>query len=1374
MLDCLLTNRSWVLDTIVADDLSSNKYVQYADDMYSAYAANGYRAINRVISEELIGNALVMAIVDAYDKLANIGDLTGDALSSSLESIASGFMGLIGEDDAAALVKDMHDSFSEKDIKGMLNNVLQTEYVSKALGVSLSAEDSRNAEITQYTKMLKELKDAPDKVMKHADTIKLLSEAANIGKTEEYTELVHILTNEQLPGLYIDMQKYLTKLEESYLIYKTPGHRELLIDNYYCYMQSLAKRSSFIYYDEFADQWRRRMDIYLVASEVSDALSTALKTGTDLLSEYNACINTYADLQNMHTTSEKICGTFSRLEQYTDDDKLINVIEGYNNILKRETANQELSSIDKLIIMNNNKLFSVAQSAIKDKISEKLKDYIEERTSINTQYVAFGAKAGYMAVKASADLGSWIANGTMNTQKVVDKIIEYKYTDELLACAYGAYSADLESYMSGKTEEKAELVIEDLRLLKRIKLHEIDLINDYNKALLDKEIGGKLANLPNLINGNEEVSSEDIDAVCDMYRDALLAATIYDTEYSSSSILTLESDEVYTTSSGYNKVGRMTGGVVCSGGNTISLGTEDDIYIPFLIANGDTNILVTNGSLTIGVMSASGGKVTVYGDVTVQSDLTLNNAPFNITVGNGACMRIEGGISALNSDIKLSDNIDLTVEDGLSATGGSLIIDNGTLRVNGDFSVENTAITLGTLGRLTAESITLGKNSSAAGGVLDSAGSISVADGVTASGVSLNAIDGFSLASGAKLSSCAVNVVGNAEVHGVLGGTLTAQGDVCGSGSITSLRIIGTRNQTINGISSVETLELSKGAGALTLGNAISITKSVKNPDTRVINGKNAVLQPGGDIIGSKYNSDLTVNGVTLNKDMTFAGSLYADGDVSLCAADIQGTFTQRSGTLLKGALTVAGDACFSGGMQSGAVSLTVSGDVSSSDGNEAVNIELCGKMPQSLSGKLKCSGFTNNNTSPAGAAINSELTVTGTLNGAGKITNGKNIIMDGASFGIDTLNGDVTIKSLSGNMANINGTAYITGEVSAQNSFTARGLEISSAGSLALSEASADIGGSLKAAGNITLSGSGLKTYGTAIIDAALTADDKSSLEFLGDVLNNGTISSDGAAAHFGDISGGGAYSAKTLTLCGNVTQETDGDIYADRLLLSGKGALNIKGKLYYKTYENSGKPIINASSMLESAAARLTSDAAYTDGFITDADVIIDGADITANKFFTTSTGNISVINGGSLTVDGKLTITDGGTINIGEGSQISVKGAAVIGDMSEIIIDGRLTLWSDTSIVSGTISGKGELAANGDLYSENAVISGLNTLSVTGLVPQEINLPSVSCVNVTVKNKSRDGVKLRNAIRYSGSASVSGSNITGIIEQEQKGDI
>ncbi len=764
------------------------------------------------------------------------------------------------------------------------------------------------------------------------------------------------------------------------------------------------------------------------------------------------------------------------------------------------------------------------------------------------------------------------------------------------------------------------------------------------------------------------------------------------------------------------------------------------------------SLTIKNGeTLTINYDNAYGGLYATY----QKSDGTTRGiGELQYRIANGLIVEKGGTVRTLSN--------------GVSASIPYINNNGGTVQLLGNIKLLEYSQSSG--------ATTLGPYNYQIGSAYFSGGTIETGNGGTLSCGDLSV-------SGTLTPNFPITCTNNMNVSGTINGNAVyLKGNYSGSGSIDTLYVNGNNIQNLSDSLNVKDLTFTNSGTANQTGT-IYVSNSVKNESSKVTNGQNTVLKSTGSIIGNHYNSSITLDGVTIDKDISFNGNIHPKNTVSLSNITISGGIVQNSGNVtLNGDVNASGDSYFNGNVAQDEGVYYTKGDISVSRNNTFNAIVTNGKLLQNISGAVNVNNFTNNNLK--GLKIGSTVSVSGVLtNTCGKIQGMGMTLLSGGSFGADTYNGDVTIKSTCNIPSNISGTVSLYANETINRDTQIGGDFTINSGTLSVNDSDLVILGKLVNHSTITANENSNVICNSSITNNR-TMTGKGSYTIKGILINSGTISecdlilskelsnsnyiNINSLTTNSEVYNGSSLSVVDLYLKPKTFFAVGGNaVNTNNLYLQGSGKVVLNTKINVSgEYVNSGVKV-NDDKIIISSGKTITEDRTYKDLNVT-TDLMIDNCTLTVDTL--TVSGSIKLTNGAKLVINKKLYANGSSdVISISEDSALTIKKISNIKSYKSILIDGILTFGSDVSISSSTITGSGTVNVNGDFYCNSVTINKPKNFIIRGKTPQVITCSGASFDNLNVSNSCRAGVTFQNTVYYYGSYDKGTSNVSGTVTKK-----
>ncbi|WP_308917893.1 hypothetical protein [Jannaschia sp. LMIT008] len=685
---------------------------------------------------------------------------------------------------------------------------------------------------------------------------------------------------------------------------------------------------------------------------------------------------------------------------------------------------------------------------------------------------------------------------------------------------------------------------------------------------------------------------------------------------------------------------------------------------------------------TVQSMTVDDGTLTVGGAMTATNGFDVNADTVAATRG---ILNVTGA-GALTGDVANAGTF--TIADTGSVTGTVTNADGGVFDLGLDGRIltggltneaGGQATTAGDIAGAVANSGTLGLSAGAlgaglgttAGGTTTVTGTVSVAGNTTVTGAVGNA-GALSVAGGGALTADGAVDVGN-------GGTLTVQGGAAAttnaaldvrSGATLTIQQNGVLANT--GAATVAgTADL---AGQVTgdveavAGGRVDIASTGRVDGTLTVGGSPTVA--GAATIAANSGANVNVGTLVVNA----GGDVTSAGRIGVATVGAGGDLTLSDGAV-DGALTLAGPV---GALPAGAVAVTggvtVAGDVSGAGDVTVSNGATLTLAPTAALTNADGGTLTVEDGSTLNAAREVALSGAGVIDG--RITN---------DLGIEAITGDLTL----GRTGSVGGTLRVAGDATLSGDATDRAqvaaLSVQTSGDL---ESNAAIAGDVTSAGETSLLsgsvGGGLTVQDGGDVDTAVA--------IAGNVATAGVLTLNGGSVGGTTTvqAGGDADVEGTVAATGAITVErAAGGLGAARLDVGGAGDLTA----------NAGITTEAGTALTIADGGRLASTAATG--------VTLGGtADVGG-----TLAGTVSVLSGGDLDVGATGSVT-GGVTSLGDVDVAGSVGVLRV-EAGTAALRSAGTVQGATTVAGGTLTGAG-----GTLAGTTDVQTG-GTLSLTGAV-------------------------------------------------------
>jgi autotransporter-associated beta strand protein len=769
-----------------------------------------------------------------------------------------------------------------------------------------------------------------------------------------------------------------------------------------------------------------------------------------------------------------------------------------------------------------------------------------------------------------------------------------------------------------------------------------------------------------------------------------------------------------------------------------------------VISNTGSLVKTNGGTLILsGANTYSGTTLITNGVLNIQNNTALGATNSGTTVGSGAALELQGGITngaealALNGT-GISSGGALRNVSGDNTYGGTITnvtasrinSDAGTLTLSGAVNANALALTFGGAGNIAANGAI---TNSASTVTKDGAGTLTLAASNTYSGGTTINAGTVAISNAASFGSNTVTFASNNTTVAALAGVLfTNNIALTGDGTVD----VGSFNLTNSGIIS-NTGSLTKaGAGTLILGRAntysggttinagtVAISNAASfgsNTVTFASNGTKMVAL-ANMLVTNTY--ALTGNGtmdVGANLVMTNSGAISGAGGLT------------KSGT---GTVVLSASNNFSGTttLSAGVLSLANTNALSAStlDHSSAGSVSFSNLTGANLGGLQGSTGITLTNLAGTAVALNvggnnSSTTYSGALSGGGSLT----------KSGAGTL-------ALSGANTYSGGTLVSAGALSGDSS-SLRGNITNSAAVVFNQSTNGTYAGVLSGGGSLAKNGAG-----TLILSASNSFSG-------GTLLNSGTLSAGNAFA----------FGSGSVTLTNGTTLNLSNFSIANTLINNG-GTLTNVGTVSGAELNAGTTSLSSSNSTVAEVSGTATVDVSGANTTITN----MTGG--TVNVAATSTNSTLQTVSGGTVNASTNITVQtyNGGNIGVTNGSSVAIASGNSAGSISGagnliktgsgiLTLSGNNTFSGAMTISNGVVS----ISTNAALAGTSVINMNTNTtLAYTGGSATLDRNISVTNGTGTIQNTGGGTLTLAGSLSKNGTVLVFSNgafNVTGVI--------
>lgn len=953
MLDSILNERYWIIETLVDGDISNNPYA-----IINPSSPN--QNMMQEVLENYQNNEAFKALVNAMEVYSN----SGQYLNGFADDILSVFESWFGNSDTADKIIASTDELKYESI---LNEILQTDYES-SWGDTLFEENMDMENLKQRADIL-------GKLNSYQTTLK---DFVGLNNSDSSSIIIYDPYNMESDTFEIDIEDYVGHFLDAYgqdlevylnNIVDIPslGGNESLkkkiistgaLGLVTAYERTVIPETHFdldeIYYDGMFEDTMKILNGAGKTLEIADKTMDYAILLEALQSQKNTTVQTMTRVSNNTDDADlaKVCDNYADLVNSAGDEKTL-AYETITNYLRNEQT-----------------VTNIVQKAAKEQAPKLINTAAEKFAGAKT-VVLSNAIAKAIAV---VDLSVWVADQATGIEETAKKIYICKYLDKIINEVIHTFNIDLENYNSSRTDENAEKVLADLQFLKELRLYGEKSAYGSMSAQMESWIGL-------LLGGGEtkEYLDRRYQASVDTYlgcsftpvtnnefilskNDVLniLSEDVDGKTYTYAEVKTADGDTVYFAEADL----RLLGGIDLNGATVNILDAPNGIYLPLMENDTDGSVInIYCDNVAFGTISNSA-------DLTIE--IQRENITFEVTdsIDNSDTLNIVNSKSSSNIsvyNITNSENINITncvlKCKGISENNGTItgmvdICGDGTSAYeNAYYKIENQSMQgTGTYTNLyfnnsAKEGIGISGTQTVTGSISNASSRLRASDNIVLTG-SCSVVNNYfhsslcfkDYTSSASLtvngtgyiknnvtfgaatifedglhvtSSCGtLTLNGETNVKGDMlydGGTITGSewlklhGDLtvtASSPAIANLDFVGRLPQNVSSSSDITVLTLDNHNTSLSGVNfesKINVTDSLNSGSTSAYeNGKNIVLTETAKLNGGSIKGNISAKDWVCSDTAEIKGTLYASGTVTV-SNGVQLTVTnydQSSGTL--------------------------------------------------------------------------------------------------------------------------------------------------------------------------------------------------------------------------------------------------------------------------------------------------------------------------------------------------------------------------------------------------------------------------------------------------------------------------------------------
>lgn len=687
LLDSLIKDRPWVLESLVYGNIADNPYSQNPE-----VNTNGSTFLKTELLDNYQESKLLKGLVSAIEVYENPKEYLAQLTEEEIELLSDAF-GVDTSDSLANAIDGWLNGIDELRYESILNDVLLSNYTS-TYGSSLFDTDLKLETLRQRAAVYNKLSSYQTALSTHLNLTNKQSSIIIYDPTnfveDEYEITTEDYVNNML-GAYDENLK--TYLEQSINLPGLEGKSALKGKMLSTSALAMSLACEYAVGNDNSSVMHEMFREYLCDDVVAslDALGSVL----DLESySVNQAIMLEALVNQKNTTVD----TMKRLSDISTDKNMEQMLMHYVELCEKQGDTNTLS-YDNVVayLKNQNTVPNLMEKLAKKGVTS----FLQEPLNYNgcSDYVLSNTIADGLSKSAAVvSLGVWLGDQITGIKGTSKSIFLCKSVDRLIDNMAALYSQDLEAYNRDKTEKNAEKVINDLELLKKLRLYGEKVAVNASKSQLDSWIGALLSD------------DSDLASLESRYQaniDLLLGCDISPVGNTPLNLSQGESLKVYydDVSKPYTTMGicqkdkeyfypeveyQLLGGVALNGGTLSLTGlSEKSIYIPNITCTGNSTIELEGENIAIGNINNTGNlniHVSNNGKPVTIAERLTNQGTVIVTGEKGQNDQIEVYMLDNNSQLNLQD-ITCQIKGNMSNNG--VVTGNIELCGNGDQPYDN-------------------------------------------------------------------------------------------------------------------------------------------------------------------------------------------------------------------------------------------------------------------------------------------------------------------------------------------------------------------------------------------------------------------------------------------------------------------------------------------------------------------------------------------------------------------------------------------------------------------------------------------------------------------------------------------------------------
>ena len=444
LLDNLLSDRSWVIDTLINDDYSTNPHaiVNGVSGQKSMMATALSQYENK---DDPNYSAAYKIMVDALTLWYNKADYAADVVDGVTEWSADALEAFGTAEGAQNALRNCADSAKNMQYDNILQEVIKADYTSTS-GKTLSGSNSQLVQLR--------------KISDGATALKNLASAAKDVSGLDYetalstTDYINTVLNPASDSY----EKAISSLGKA--MGAESGEEETALLEFSKFLGRVMVYDSIVISPSGSGKVATLAPTYLLDETTKEIIDV----NSNIADFASTTIDGYMYIKSIQTQKESVAGVMTRAASNTSNTGTKTVLNRYADLIEDaadgKTANYKY-------VISTLRQSGVLNKYVEKKTSEAVKDVVKRLIPCYESSIAPDVFASVTGVVGTA---TYLADAVTGLKDTCTKTVELKNLNEIINLFVKTYKQDLANYKSNPTDENAAKVIDDLEFIQRLRL----------------------------------------------------------------------------------------------------------------------------------------------------------------------------------------------------------------------------------------------------------------------------------------------------------------------------------------------------------------------------------------------------------------------------------------------------------------------------------------------------------------------------------------------------------------------------------------------------------------------------------------------------------------------------------------------------------------------------------------------------------------------------------------------------------------------------------------------------------------------------------------------------------------------------------------